>query len=678
MNFWRFGAPEAHLGPQMDGSYDPILVVLSITVACLAGYAAFAVVDRMVATDGARARRWWLLGGATAMGCGVWSMHFTAMTAFSMGMPATYELAWTVISIVPAILGSAAALHFMSRGIRTWRQVQVGGLLLASGIGTMHYTGMEAMQMSAALRYDPLIFVLSIVVAHVLATGALYVRFVVSSQVWTYVRVARSVGAVLMGLAVAGMHYTAMAAAHFYHDPTATLDGAVLSPLTLGASLCGVTSLIMGFTIVGTIVDRRLEEAGERLQRSESWADAILQAAADGILAIDARGTILSFNAAAARIFGYTPSEAIGRDVHTLVPDGIAESGGFAGVASTGTLGVSGGFRETLGRRKDGSLVPVEVGVQTLVRDDGRIVIGSLRDITERKALEGQLIRAQKLESIGQLAAGIAHEINTPTQFIGDNLRFLRDAFADVLPVLARCTTLAQAAGSGSVDAASIRDVGDAVAEADFAYLDVEIPKALDQSLEGVARVAEIVSAMKDFSHPGGKAKGALDLNHVLETILTVSRNEWRYVAEVETAFAPGLPAVAGLGHELGQTFLNIIVNAAHAIADARADDTAPKGTIRITTRALGEVVEVRVEDTGAGIPESIRSRIFDPFFTTKDVGKGTGQGLAIAHNVIVDQHGGTLDVESTVGRGTTFVVRLPVAAGDDEPDAAVEPRLHA
>lgn len=266
--------------------------------------------------------------------------------------------------------------------------------------------------------------------------------------------------------------------------------------------------------------------------------------------------------------------------------------------------------------------------------------VGIALDITDRKNLESQLARAQKLESIGELAAGIAHEINTPIQYIGDNGHFLQDAFQKLLKLAEPEVT--------------------ENATADLNYLRSEVPTALEQLLEGVDRVAQIVRAMKEFSHPGSVTKTAVDINHAIESTILVSRNEWKYVAELSADLDRTLPPIPCVPCEFNQVILNLIVNAAHAVASV-VRDTGSKGIIHITTRRNDDSVEIRVADTGCGIPKSLQSRIFDPFFTTKPVGKGTGQGLAIAHSVVVQKHGGSIDVESEPGQGATFVIQLPL-----------------
>ena len=288
-------------------------------------------------------------------------------------------------------------------------------------------------------------------------------------------------------------------------------------------------------------------------------------------------------------------------------------------------------------------------------------------EVEERDKMEIQLRHAQKLESIGQLAAGIAHEINTPTQYIGDNTRFVRDACGDLFKLVVEQGRLFTAARAGAVPAELLDAVEAAAKLADVEYLTAEVPRALEQSLEGVGRVSKIVRAMKEFSHPGSTEKTPTALNKAIESTVTVCRAEWKYVAELVTEFDAALPPVPVLPGEFNQIILILVVNASHAIADVVGDGAKGKGTITVSTRRDGEWAEIRIRDTGTGIPEKARGKIFEPFFTTKGVGKGTGQGLAIAHSVVVGKHGGTIHFETETGKGTTFVIRLPLVANDQK-----------
>jgi signal transduction histidine kinase len=278
-----------------------------------------------------------------------------------------------------------------------------------------------------------------------------------------------------------------------------------------------------------------------------------------------------------------------------------------------------------------------------------------------RGAMEIQLRHAQKMESIGHLAAGIAHEINTPTQYLGDNIRFLQSSFGELRELHINCQQLIRAARENTLTPALLAAMEGAASRANIDFLLKEIPEALRQSLDGVERVTRIVRAMKDFSHPGTGEKTPIDLNKAIETTLTVARNEWKYVAKIVTEFDPQLPKVPCLPGEFNQVILNLVVNAAHAIGDVVGDGAKGMGIITASTRQCDDRVEIRIRDTGTGIPEKIRGKIFDPFFTTKPVGKGTGQGLAISHAVVVDQHGGQLTFETEMGVGTVFIIRLPL-----------------
>jgi signal transduction histidine kinase len=298
----------------------------------------------------------------------------------------------------------------------------------------------------------------------------------------------------------------------------------------------------------------------------------------------------------------------------------------------------------------------------------GRIVRGFSIDITSVKKLESELHQAQKLESIVFLAAGIAHEINTPVQFINDNCYFLRDAVRDIGGVLSAYRDVCEATAAGTITAAeALERARGAEQAADISFLTENVPTAVTRSLEGLERVATIVRSMKEFSHPAQDAPSSADLNSAIQSTLTIALNEYKYVADVETHLEDIPPVVCYVG-EFNQVLLNLIVNAAHAIREVVAG-TQSKGLITVRTREDGDNVVISVQDTGNGIPEGIQDKIFDPFFTTKEVGKGTGQGLSIARSVIVDKHRGSLKFETERGAGTTFFIRMPVDGPHEEED---------
>ncbi len=405
------------------------------------------------------------------------------------------------------------------------------------------------------------------------------------------------------------------------------------------------------------ITDRKRTE--QALRASERRYRELFENATEIILTTDLDGNFTSLNLAGQQTFGCSLEKAAKIDDWSLMPERdrkIIEQArgrllaGESQVTSEIEVLVKGGRR-----------VKLEVRARLIFEGESPVGIQAIaRDITGRDIAEVELRQAQKLESVGRLASGIAHEINTPIQFVGDNARFLQDSFSSLEKVISTYRKHADSTAALQSDANLLLEVRKVEEQADCDYLLQEIPKALSQTLEGVDRVATIVRAMKEFAHPENTAMGAADINKALKSTMTVARNELKYVAEVDTQFGD-LPLVICDVGDLNQVFLNLLVNAAHAIGDV-VKDSGGKGVITVRTAAEGDKVHISIADTGAGIPESIRSKIFDPFFTTKEVGRGTGQGLAIARSVVVERHNGALTFESEEGKGTTFHIRLPIS----------------
>jgi PAS domain S-box-containing protein len=304
----------------------------------------------------------------------------------------------------------------------------------------------------------------------------------------------------------------------------------------------------------------------------------------------------------------------------------------------------------------DGKGIVAEVQSVGIEFEGTRASLFAIRDVTDVHRMEQDLRQAQRLEAIGRLAAGIAHEINTPIQFIGDNASFLGRAFVDVSAYLSLCEVEIPA-GEARAGLVARKD------ELDVVFAQEQAPQAAANIAEGVERVAKIVSAMKAYAHPGDAKKSPADINRALETTVVVATNEWKQVAKVVTQLGEIPPVPCRLG-ELNQVFLNLLVNASHAIGERVSGED--KGQITIRTFVENDMVVVAIGDNGTGIPTDVRDRVFDPFFTTKGVGRGTGQGLTLARRVVVDQHGGQLDFATEVGKGTTFFVRLPLRASED------------
>ena len=309
----------------------------------------------------------------------------------------------------------------------------------------------------------------------------------------------------------------------------------------------------------------------------------------------------------------------------------------------------------------DDRVVELRWTVSCEVVNNTRLLRGLMIDVTEARRLVREMAQGQKLESVGRIAAGVAHEINTSVQFISDSVRFVRHALRDVPHALAdyRALTADVLSGKDVIDAA--KKAADTDEAADVDYFLKNAPDALDRAIEGIGRVGSIVRSMTEFAHPDARSKADVDLNRAIKTTLNMARNEYKTVAELVTEFGD-IPTVHCHAGDINQVVLNLLLNAAHAISDV-VDGTSAKGRITVRTRGIGDFVEISISDTGDGIPEDVRGRIFEPFVTTKEVGRGTGQGLALSRGIVVEKLKGSLHFETETGKGTTFFIRLPKSA---------------
>ncbi len=405
-------------------------------------------------------------------------------------------------------------------------------------------------------------------------------------------------------------------------------------------------------------IGRALREQAKREQRvlrdSEQRLDALLRNSSDMITVVAVDGTVLYQAGSVRPVLGHAPGELLAAkltdwvdpaDTHLLLE--LCETRDAAGA-------------ELRLRHADGSLRTCEVRATCLVdHPTWTGVVLNIRDVSVRKRLEVELRLAQKLESVGQLASGIAHEINTPVQFVSSSVAFIDGAWADIETLLDAYKSLRDAYARAEIDPELLERVTSAEELADLEYLRERVPLALERSREGLERVAKIVAAMRVFGHPPTSGTGPVDLNAAIETTLVVSANEYKYVADITTDLGELPPALCNAG-DINQVLINLIVNASHAISDLVAH-TETRGRIEIRSRVDRDRAMVTIADTGGGIPAEIADRVFDPFFTTKEVGRGTGQGLAIARSII-DRDGGELTFDSQPGHGTTFTIRLPLA----------------
>jgi len=437
-------------------------------------------------------------------------------------------------------------------------------------------------------------------------------------------------------------------------------DGSLRHFECRGAALRNSAGAIESVVVVSRSIDDRILSE-EKLRSAHAETESFLQSIPSILIGLDPEGRITHWNATASHVLGLSSTQVLGRMIENC---GIKWLHPELGLEVTRWLQTETVHNsDNLAYERNGQIRFLGLTVRPISTPaEGRcrfLIIGA--DVTERKSLEAQLRQAQKLEAIGQLAAGIAHEINTPTQYVGDNTRFLKESWDAIARVIECARALCQESARGSASNERLQELARLAESSDLEYLLKEVPHAIEQSLEGLQRVSKIVGGMKEFSHPGSEEKHAIDINKAIETTITVARHEWKYVADLVTDFAKDLPLIPCLVGEFNQVMLNLIINASHAVAAAIEEGLTKKGAITITTRRSGIWVEIAIKDSGTGIVPEIQSRIFEPFFTTKAVGKGTGQGLALAHSVIVNRHQGQIWFESEIGKGTAFFVRLPL-----------------
>lgn len=756
MSFWHFSSHGATSGPALHGEYGLGLVVLSVLIAILAALAALSVVGRLRLVSTAKAKAAWLAAGSLATGSGIWAMHFTGMQAFSLDAEVHFLLFPTLVSFVPAVLGSLVALHTLSSTRMSTRSMLLSAGAFAMAISAMHFIGMEAMYVSGAtMNHDLGMFVFSIVVAYVLALAALYVQFVMEDSASGATRVPQAwvhpIAAVVMGLAVAGMHYTGMASAHFFADPDAVLpDAAFFATRSMAVVIVAICAAIAAFTMGAVAVDRKLDEAARAIREGDLRHNTVVAHVRDGLIVVSETGHIQSANPAAAAIFGYEQHELLDEPIGKILPidhsaiasyvdmrrdiAGLHREGGNVALQISGhairvgrkhatTLIVrprdevealerrlrrlvaaveytdeailimdadlrvvygNPGFertfastarnsigcdvsvalgigvdseaycriKEALARSmvwqgrlalpcRDGSVRQVDMSVSP-VRNDINLVtnfVAFLRDVTSKLAVEQQLQQAQRFESIGQLAADVANEIDTPARLAAGNIRSLSASFSSLLQVLHSYRA--------SLDTEAGVRKNEALSSTHVSLVCKEIPRVLAEAEQNLEHIAGMLNAMKKVANPSADKFEPSDVNATLHSAVTVSRSRWKNDADVELDLADGLPNVMCFVTELNQVFLHLLLNAVDSVV--RRESNECKGRIVIVSRLQGDSIEISFRDNGAGIRENLEPRMFE-----------AGSPLASARDIVTRNYGGSLTFESLPGVATTFRVRIP------------------
>jgi len=649
MSMWRFLDSDADLSTQLPGFHDPLLVLLSFAVASLAGYAALGVVERMSASQTRRVRFTWIGAGATAMGGGIWSMHFIGMLAFSLPVPINYNLTTTFFSMAPAIFASAMALHFMDQPRLGFVRLNVGGLLMASGIGGMHYLGMEAMRLDAQMAYDPILFGSSILVAHVLATLALFIKYAIAERFEQYAGSAKVGSAVVLGCAVACMHYTAMAAVKYFPGGMMGEQTLLFEPIWMAVVIGVTTSLILGLAIIATMIDSHMSAISKSLLESEERAG-MIEAAGDGICGIDSDGKITFANPAALKMFERRGTilleDYVGKPLDSLIRQTDQEGKPIPRNNNKLYAPLSDRRKHTssedLFTKLDGTQFAVEYTSNPILRGEkveGAVI--TFVDVTLRRAAEEELINATRFaeetaSAKGQFLANMSHEIRTPMNGVLGMTGLLLD----------------------TEQTAEQREYAEVIRTSADALLTV---------INDILDFSKIDSGKLEFEELD------FDLRTTVEEVIDVLAIKAREKhIELMCQIDPKAPqVVSGDPGRLRQVLLNLGNNAVKF---------TEKGEVlfRVEIDQSDDArIRFRVSDTGIGVPPEKQEAIFESFSqadasTNRRYG-GTGLGLAISKQ-IVDLMGGEIGLESEAGKGSTFWFTARLEA---RPDASVPTTLN-
>ncbi len=612
-------------------SYNPFIVGLSILIASVASYVALDLAGRVIASS-RRSRGLWILASASAMGIGIWSMHFIGMLALQISVPVAYDVPLLALSIVIAIAGSAVTFFMSARKRLSSTELMIASLFMGPAIAGMHYTGMAAVRMPAAISYNRGWVLLSVVIAVLVSYVALQLAVRLRGNESARGKWLRVGSAAVMGSAVYGMHYTGMLAARFTAASGHAVQSSMWSVLgnyPLAAAVTITTFMVLGIAVFGAIADRRIKarvaEAGE-LRRTLDLLNAVIEHSPEAIITTDLDLRISNWNPAASTLLGWKPEEIIGQAYDVLNYDGGVECRELkdAALHDGRTPRLS-----TMHRRKDGSSVDVSVSLAMLRNAGGEPhgFVFLVTDETTRKRIDERIRQSQKMEAIGQLAGGIAHDFNNLLTAIISYTGFLLDGF--------------------SKDDHRREDV-------------VQIEKAAQRA--GALTTQLLAFSRQQMTQPQEFAVHDLveEMHPMLCRLLPAN-------IIVDTRLFDPAGLVRADRSQIEQVLLNLVVNARDAMpnggrltieaTEALLDESFRQ--VREGEASAGSYVSLAVRDTGTGITPDVQARMFEPFFTTKPAGTGTGLGLASVYG-IVRQSDGCISVTSEVNHGTTFEVFLP------------------
>ena len=619
MEHLRFLDQTTDLGLALPGSYDPALVTLSVLIASLAAYAALGIAPRISAAEGAAAGRSWLVAGAVAMGIGVWAMHFIGMLAFRLPVPVVYDVSITLLSMFPAIVASGVVLFVISHGRIRNRQLGLAGILMGLGIGTMHYTGMAAMRMAAKVFYEPALFALSIIVAAVLATSALYINFLASRRnSRSPHHPTRLGGALVMGFAVAGMHYTAMAAAYFFPMSGSFPLGPVLDPMLLASLVALASALILALTIFVAVVDSRLKAAAHSARTSRRRMIAAIESISEGFCLYDADDKLVLSNSKYRELLhsgngevslGESFEEIIRRVAgRGLIPEAKERVDDWVEARLKQHRDPSGPL---LQRRDDGRWIQVSerktedgstVAIYTDITDLKRAELELSEALENLKSAQAQVVQSEKMSALGKLTAGIAHEINTPVGVVTSSADNFERCVNKIVDAVENSRTLEEVRSNKTFQKSLqiIRENSRVIAVASN-------------------RIGQVVGNLKNFAGQDAGTYQTANVHEGIENVLALVHFEKKEGVRVARKFGD-LPEVHCNPGELSQVFMTLLTNAFEAVGE--------EGLVTVETWKDDAQVHIKISDTGKGMPEDTVRTLFDLSFRTKGSRVGVGLGL--------------------------------------------------
>lgn len=643
----------------MEGSYNIWLVGLSYVVATAASYTALELARRVAADEG---RRWrWLTGGAISMGFGIWTMHFVGMLAYSMAIPFSYDPWLTLLSLVVGIGAAGFAIHTASRSSQTPTLLGLSGLFLGGGIASMHYTGMAAMRMEATLTYRPSLLVLSVLIAILAATAALWIIFTLANRRLQHHRSWKAAAALIMGVAISGMHYTGMAAAVYVPNQSGLPDGVVVDNTWFAVAIGIVALFILGLTHLTILFDTRLgveREAGQTAANKACHLSEILDGSSDEIYFLDPETThFVSANQRARTNLGYSEEELANLKAEDIQPRFDPQ------VLRRMVLPLLQGSRKdllynTAYRRKDGSEYEVEVHMRVATFSERQLFVAIVTDVSETRELALKLRRAERMHAVGEMAFGVANEILKPATSAAQTVQSLEEDLATQLEFNKSCLRLFLAVKAGE-------DTTDIMAELEPRLSSMvtdltpdDTPGIFQQVNRSMSRVSRLASALMEFGdlRETDRSGAGIDLNHQVTTTAVITAHAWSSIADVQMDLAPDLPKLACSRHELNHALLLLLQKATEAVALAGLGD---RGQIRIQTRTRRDHLETVVSVAGAswtGTPEG---------WSEEEIGGQLGHAEELAERKL----GGYLKVDDQAYEEdeeiwSTATLGVPIAPG--------------